>query len=572
MEQLRTKLSSSQPETYNHRVALYGMGGVGKTQVATEYVFKYRAHYRSVFWLSAATQADLQIGFQQIAKEVHCANDTEKDADAVAKAVLQWLKHKSSWLLVIDNLDTISVVHGYLPELNGDDCHVLITTRNRDATGIPAQGLEVEVFDSSHAVDLLLLRSSGTKQSQPEIRSQATEIVKELGCLALAIEHAAAFIRQSSTLSQFMDMYSKSRKEFLEHLPTQNHTYPRAIAATLLMSFNKVEEDNEDAAKLLILFSFLNPDGILLDFLQDGHKGIKEPLRSLISTPFKFGKALGKLGEFSLIRQSNDGRTIAIHRLVQTVIKDHIGHDLAREFAGLAISLCLMAFPRFAEDHRQLCRRYQTQVDGPVQSLFHLNTEEIAAMSLRLALFLDADGKTSVAEQFERVAVKVRTELFGTDDPRTLTAMNNLAATYQSLGQAQEAAELHKKVLEASQRKLGMEHPNTLTSMNNLAEMYRSLGQPQEAAELHKKVLETRQRKLGMEHPNTLTSIFNLAYTYWASFHREEAISLYEAELTGCRKCYGDLHQETVNSRKNLIAKYREVGRLEEANRLEEEL
>jgi tetratricopeptide (TPR) repeat protein len=615
----------------------------------------------------------------------------------VAKAVLRWLKEKSSWLLIIDNLDDISIAHGYLPELGGGNHHVLITTRNRDTTGIPAQGLEVEVFDSSHAINLLLLRTTGTKQCQPEIRLQATKIVEELGYLPLAVEHAAAFIRQSSLdLSKFLDMFSKSRKEFLENLPGQNHTYSRAVAATLMMSFKKVEEEEDvDAAELLTLFAFLNPDGILIDFLQDGHGGVGERLGSLISNPFKFGKALGKLGEFSLIRQSKDGRTIAIHRLVQAVIQDNIGPDLTKKVTDATISLFLSAFPPFDEDQRQIHRKYQAQILGPLQSLFESGTVGIAEMSLRLAAFLNADGNASAGEQFGHIAVKINTKMLGTDNSRTLIAMNNLAETYWSLGQVKEAAELHEKVLEAMQRKLGMEHPDTLNSMNNLAGTYWSLGQVKEAAELHEKVLEARQRKLGMDHPDTLSSMnnlagtyrslgrmkeaqelhakvlearqrklgmehpntlnsmnnlaatygslgqvkeaaelhekvlearqrklgmehpdtlnsmnnlaetyrslgqvkeaaelhekalearqrkfgtetsvsmFNLATTYWTLSRHEDAIRLYQAELTQCRTRYGDLHEKTINSLRNLIKKYREIGRFEEANRLEEEL
>jgi tetratricopeptide (TPR) repeat protein len=590
------------------------MGGVGKTQVAIEYVFKYKANYRSIFWVSAATQADFLSAFQQIAKKVNCVNeDEQKNADSVAKAVLRWLKEKSSWLLIIDNLDDISIAHGYLPELGGGNHHVLITTRNRDTTGIPAQGLEVEVFDSSHAINLLLLRTTGTKQCQPEIRLQATKIVEELGYLPLAVEHAAAFIRQSSLdLSKFLDMFSKSRKEFLENLPGQNHTYSRAVAATLMMSFKKVEEEEDvDAAELLTLFAFLNPDGILIDFLQDGHGGVGERLGSLISNPFKFGKALGKLGEFSLIRQSKDGRTIAIHRLVQAVIQDNIGPDLTKKVTDATISLFLSAFPPFDEDQRQIHRKYQAQILGPLQSLFESGTVGIAEMSLRLAAFLNADGNASAGEQFGHIAVKINTKMLGTDNSRTLIAMNNLAETYWSLGQVKEAAELHEKVLEAMQRKLGMEHPDTLNSMNNLAGTYWSLGQVKEAAELHEKVLEARQRKLGMDHPDTLSSMnnlagtyrslgrmkeaqelhakvlearqrkfgtetsvsmFNLATTYWTLSRHEDAIRLYQAELTQCRTRYGDLHEKTINSLRNLIKKYREIGRFEEANRLEEEL
>src|SRR5579859_2878348 len=319
---LREKLCTSQSQTYNHRVALFGLGGVGKTQVAVEYVFKYRSKYHSTFWISAATLADLQTGFQEIAEKTKCVTVDQKDAASTAKAVLRWLEQQTSWLLVLDNLDEISIVDGYLPDINSGNGHLLITTRNQDPTGIPAQGLEVEVFYSDDAVDLLLLRATGTKESQPETHSVGAEIVAELGYLPLAIEHAAAFIRQSlADISKFLDI-----------VPKQNYAYSRAVAATFLLSFDAVKKINPNAAELLTLFAFLNPDGILIDFLQAGRNGLGEPLKTLVGDSFGFGAALADLGQYSLIRQTNVDQTISVHRLVQAVLQDNLDADRKTQF------------------------------------------------------------------------------------------------------------------------------------------------------------------------------------------------------------------------------------------------
>ena len=101
--------------------------------------------------------ADLQSGFQEIAEYTKCVTVDQRDAASTAKAVLRWLEPQTLWLLVIDNLDEISIVDGYLPDVSSGNGHLLITTRNQDPTGIPAQGLEVEVFKSDDPVNLLLL-------------------------------------------------------------------------------------------------------------------------------------------------------------------------------------------------------------------------------------------------------------------------------------------------------------------------------------------------------------------------------------------------------------------------------
>jgi hypothetical protein len=208
LEMLRDKLYDNQPRQFNHQVTLFGMGGVGKTQVAIEYVIKYKMKYNAVFWITAANSASLLLGYQQMTTLTECIVTAAMDAESVVREVLK-LEKQVCWLLVLDNIDDISVVHGYLPELNSGEGHVLITTRNRDATGIPAEGLEVGVFESQAAADLLLLQSKLSDSVNAEMRLEAVKIVSELGFLALAIEQAAAFIRESlKDIFKFLVVYS----------------------------------------------------------------------------------------------------------------------------------------------------------------------------------------------------------------------------------------------------------------------------------------------------------------------------------------------------------------------------
>src|SRR5437762_6160421 len=120
--QMRTSLCEAKPKKYNHRLATYGMGGVGKTQTAIEYVYHYRGYYNAIFWISGANQQSLFSRFLEIGVATSClANFTGKNAQedevqVAVKIVLDWLRNHDNWLLVIDNVDIVSVVDGYLPE------------------------------------------------------------------------------------------------------------------------------------------------------------------------------------------------------------------------------------------------------------------------------------------------------------------------------------------------------------------------------------------------------------------------------------------------------------------------
>src|ERR1700737_4895147 len=196
--QLRDKLSESKPKQYNHRIAIYGMGGVGKTQLAIEYVYKYEARYNGIYWINAVDQAALLSGFQEVGTKTGCVpSAADLKPVEVAKAVLSWMQQEESWLLVIDNLDDISVADGYLPQIRKGG-HTLITTRNPESWNIPAEGIEIPVLGEDAAIELLCIRSKINDVDRSAERHHVAKIVKELGYLALAIEQASALFRSSA--------------------------------------------------------------------------------------------------------------------------------------------------------------------------------------------------------------------------------------------------------------------------------------------------------------------------------------------------------------------------------------
>src|SRR6202022_4271717 len=152
---LHTMLREEAPRQHNHRVALYGIGGVGKTQTAVAYVYERQTEYEGIYWINAENEASLHLGFNAIAMETGCAKHmNNSDLKSLAKAVLMWLKQQRSWLVVIDNLDQIELINGLLPHRSPGQ-HTLITTRNPNAIGIPARGLEVTPPNIREAADML---------------------------------------------------------------------------------------------------------------------------------------------------------------------------------------------------------------------------------------------------------------------------------------------------------------------------------------------------------------------------------------------------------------------------------
>lgn len=353
LAQLSQKLRDTTVKRHNHRVAIHGMGGVGKTQLAIEYVYQNEDIYHSIFWISSADQAALFSGFREIALMTGCVSGLDTmPPDQLAKAVLRWLRKQSGWLLVMDNMDEISVAVDFLPYMSPSG-HTLITTRNPDHLTIPAEGLEIPVLGEDAAVELLLLRGQVNSPDESPDRVHAAQIVREIGYLTLAIEQVAAFIRLSvHGVAEFLAIYRKSRLQFLERGLSENQS---SVAATFLLSIDKVSKarNGPQAVALLRLLAFLNPDGVLIDFLRSGRRGLDDSLREIIDDELVFQNSLELLHRYAVIRLWGKRGHIIIHRLVQAVIKDTSSGPELRALRNNVIRLCDSAFPNISPESRR---------------------------------------------------------------------------------------------------------------------------------------------------------------------------------------------------------------------------
>jgi len=315
LKTLRRKFQGTySPDTrYQGRIALFGMGGIGKTQIALEFIYRSRASasYSRIYWISAVTQESLLDGYEKIAKLAKIPMPRDSKPIDAAEQVLSWLKITPSWLLVLDNLDDITnlstrnlgksnIVSVLLPE-TGPGQHILITTRNPH---VPAQGLEVPLFKERDSIALLSSLSEIQVCPGSEEYMVAQRIAKELGNLPLAISQAGPFIKLKSdrSFSKFIEQYAESRSRVNAWVPQGPRSYPHSVATTWIMSFNEIRTNNPIAEGLFHLLAFLNADGILIGFLKSGAESMDEDLQRLLLNEFEFSEALLTFETFSLIK------------------------------------------------------------------------------------------------------------------------------------------------------------------------------------------------------------------------------------------------------------------------------
>jgi tetratricopeptide (TPR) repeat protein len=632
---LRSLLREAKPLRYNHRVALFGMGGAGKTELAMEYAHRYKTDYHFVFSLPAESRLALISGYVTIAQQTHCVPVPAKASpDGVAKSVLQWLQAQTtkSWLIILDNLDEITDAKGLLP-IGNEHHHTIITTRDTNVFGIPAEGLPVAEMEEIDAIQLLLLECGPIVESEPDAAVYAKEIVQVLGSLPLAIHHAAAFIRGTGNIAAFCSTFRKSHKDMMNKRPHGNYPYENSVTAAFQLCFQdkRLREEAPSSVRLVEMLAFLNAD-VLLDFLESGTGGLSPELKAIIDDQFSFAEALRGLQVFSLIKTTKGGRQISMHRLVQHIVRDNLqteGNYIAR--FDDCIALCTAAFPylsnpdspdfRVTRDgvpswdsaSRERFRLFVPQImpclecyEGEGSATFARLLEDLAyflrdegfydvsiqlwerslavrsrlggpvhldtlASKYGLAVSLGRNGKMESASVLLEEVYEGRTKILGATHPDTLWSLHVLAWSYR-VNRIHEAATLFEKALESQTATLGSKHTDTLRTKHALAVVYDRLGRTAEAAQLLQETFHTQLEVLGTDNPDTVRSKNGLAFAFGHLRRFDEAAVLFEELMEERIKRLGSEHIDTLWTKHGLACAYAGLGRMKEAKLLLEEI
>lgn len=329
LEEIGTALSPSSDTSENLKTyALSGPGGMGKTQIATEFVYRSKSQFDAIFWVTADEPSKMATSFGNIATTLGLvAKDSPNASDDtfIRDLVLGWLANplksynqtdqgvskEATWLIVFDNVDDPDVLDDYWPK--GSSGAVLITSRDsliKNYIYSANSGMSLPPFTDEEA-NSLLLKLTGREQDA-EDGSQSIAVAKALGGYPLAITQLAPVIaRNHYGFQEFLEMYEKdkTRRQLLDEQTTTRSEYRHTLATVW------ASEDLQKGAPLLEVLSLLDPDGIPEYILHDnkavsGWLEYPQDLRAFV-------EARKELLHSSLITRNISERKIVIHRLTQ---------------------------------------------------------------------------------------------------------------------------------------------------------------------------------------------------------------------------------------------------------------
>lgn len=337
-EQLLIRLAeTSRDEDVQPQIqAITGLGGIGKTQLAIEYAYRHRQNYRAILWIPADTREAVVAGYREIAQLLSLSEKHEQDQLLIIKAVQEWLKTHTKWLLIFDNVDELTLVREFLPPTFGG--HILLTTRTLSMSGLAVR-IEVDTMNSDVGA-LFLLRRAGLIASDALLEAAlpsdiilAKAITEELGGLPLALDQAGAYIEETGcSLSDYQNHYSRRRTALLKRRGGLAIDHPEPITTTWSLSFEKVEQANFAAAELLRLCAFLHPDSIPEEIIIYGATHLGPVLAPLVDDPLALDGAIALLRAYGLMRRDSLARVLRVHRLVQAVLQDTMDNQVRRQW------------------------------------------------------------------------------------------------------------------------------------------------------------------------------------------------------------------------------------------------
>ncbi|KAF6801031.1 phosphorylase superfamily protein, partial [Colletotrichum musicola] len=474
-------------------VALVGMGGVGKTQLALDFAYwvKENKPAYSVFWVPAFSFAGFEQAYTDIAKELGLRPNTE--GEDVKTTVRQFLNSKAAgcWLLIIDNADDMDIFYGSAGEQEqdglinhiptSDNGIILFTTRSREVALAVADDAPIDLLAMEKDEAETLLGKSIHRKQLLQDHDTVAKLLDFLTYLPLAITQASAYLNRNTSLSitRYLELLQGTEDTLIRTMSrefrdsTRYSNSSNAIATTWLVSFEQIRQIDSHAADLLYFVSRIEPKSIPRSILPCS--GSKKELEY----------AIGTLTSYSFIFERDETQTFDMHSLVHLATRVWVAKEsIDQQIKADATKHLNKIFPTDHYTNRALWRQYMPHALKNLKESTEPEIEEMLDLSSQVGRCLLEDARTQEAIKLLEHVVEVREETLDEGHPDRLASQHVLARAYQADGRVKEAIELLEHVVEVQEKTLDEGHPHRLASQHTLAYAYEADGRAKEATEV----------------------------------------------------------------------------------------
>lgn len=303
-----------------------GLGGLGKTQLAIEYSYRFSTNYDIIWWARGEQPSFLAADFIELAKKLNLSLKDDNSFEGITKAVCNWLQTHERWLLVFDNVKTYQDIATFLPV--GLSGHILVTSQNPNWDS--AMRIPLKPFSKEEAIEYF------EKKLNVEEMESAAELADELGFLPLALSLAQAYIDSNGrNCKYYLKLFKTRSKELLNTMPSDNFT--KTIGNTWDIAIKAIKKQSPGSEAILRICSFLAPDYIPVSLFTGGYFLFDTKLRKIFNDEIKVNDAIAIIKRYSLVDIHNDN--LVMHRLVQVAIRNKLSKREQKSILKLVTKL-----------------------------------------------------------------------------------------------------------------------------------------------------------------------------------------------------------------------------------------
>ena len=542
LKQLAIWLKGNGPNADGQAVAITGMGGVGKTQLAAEAAHRYGQYFSGgVLWLDFS-QPDI------IPNEIVAYEGVEGDSrplEEQVKGILAEWQGELPRLLVFDNCEGLDLLNQWLPTTGG--CRVIVTSwQNKLGEDLGVRQLPLQSLLRDQSIVFLRSFREDLVQDDPDLNA----IADELGDLPLALHMAGKYLERYKfevSPAKYLDDLRKAKP--LHHRSLKRKEFsPTAhdpdIGRTFAVSVGMLSQNETDrlASQILAKVACFAPGAWIP----------REVLKSSVSEEIgdeQFSDGLTRMENLGLI-ENNEAGDIWMHRLVASYVQDTRRNEKALEAVEVAVEEAAKIVNNSGYSSRMLPQLAHLRVltDQALRRRDKIAADLANSLGNYLQMVADYAGARPYYEQ----ALAIRRKVLGEEHPDTATSLDNLGSLLQDMGDNAGARPYYEQALAICRKVLGEEHPDTASSLNNLGSLLHAMGDYAGALPYFEQALAIRRKTLGEEHPDTAMSLNNLGYLLQVMGDYAGARLYYEQALAILEKKLGVDHPSTRIVRRNL--------------------
>ena len=490
----------------------------------------------------------------------------------------------TTWLLVVDNVSSMSWVHAYLPERGNEQWsngQVLITTQ--DVKSIPSTNSFVKHLSISRGMDVddccsLLAVLSGIADCE-----MGKEVAKTLDYQPLALASAATFVyqvRQNKATSNFhwVDYLEKVQKgqrstteEFLEQ---SNLSYPTSMTSATTLAVKNAMLSDQIIDQTFTLLSLCSSQPLSLDIINSYINKVDEQAADKVSIRMRIKRC-----SLVLFEEDQDEAFIRVHQVVHDAIKNLVKEQSGKQKLHQTANAAVTSFCQFIDTFPEYNRQYADTVhivphlkafimiDEPLSALFSGENACYATEETRLAEYVHSylncgvvcteHFEFHIARKYYESALSILLKHVSPNHTRFAWIYGRLGDLHRKLGDLDRAKEFHHRALEIKRKKLGPDHFEVATNYSHLGDIHPLLRDLEQAKGYQESALTIYLKKLSPDHPFVARSYGNLGSIHKNMGELESAKNYLDLALeiqlktcpdhtdvatTYCK--LGDIHQE----------------------------